>query len=153
MHHETRNKGDMNKKEILKQLHSYDEMVEASMGLSYPSPSVRALMNEVEKPVKVFNVIQTSNVDGQILVNVTPCESFEIAKAVMDEEVNTLLTEETSKYYGIDLDEMEKRTQDEDDWDCGFNIDRDENHIYITCNVDDYYEYIDIEEKELETNC
>ena len=110
-------------------------------------------MNEVEKPVKVFNVIQTSNVDGQILVNVTPCESFEIAKAVMDEEVNTLLTEESSKYYGIDLDEMEKRTKDEDDWEHDFTIDRDENHIYITCNVDDFYEYIDIEEKELKTNC
>ena len=143
----------MNKKEILKQLHSYDEMVEASMGLSYPSPSVRALMNEVEKPIKVFNVIQESNVDGKILINVTPCESFEIAKAVMNKEVNTLLTEETSKYYGIDLDEAERRTNNEDDWDNDFNIERDESHIYITCNVDDYYEYIKIEEKELKTNC
>lgn len=142
----------MNKKEILKQLHSYDEMVEENMDLSYPSRSVRALMDEVEKPIKVFNVIQESNVDGQILVNVTPCESFKIAKAVMDKEVNTLLTEETSKYYGIDLDEMEKRTNDEEDWDNDFNVERTKDHIYITCNVDDYYEYINIEEKVLKAN-
>ena len=143
----------MNKKEILKQLHSYDEMVEASMGLSYPSPSVRALMEEVEKPVSVFNVIQVSNVNGETLVNVTPCADFETAKAVMDEEVRTLLSEETSKYFGIDLDLIEQKTKDEENWDCDFSLDRDENHFYITCNVDDYHEYIDIEEKVMKGNC
>ena len=99
--------------------------------------------------MKVYNVIQTSNCDGEILVNVTPCADKKKKKKVMDDEIRTLLSEETSKYYGIDLDEMEKRTQDEDEWDYDFNVDRDENHIYITCNVDNYYEWIDIEEKEI----
>lgn len=99
--------------------------------------------------MKVYNVIQTSNCDGEILVNVTPCADFETAKKVMDDEIRTLLSEETSKYYELDLDEMEKRTQDADDWEREFNVDRAENHIYITCNVDNYYEWIDIEEKEI----
>jgi hypothetical protein len=99
--------------------------------------------------MKVYNVIQTSNCDGEILVNVTPCADFETAKKVMDDEIRTLLSEETSKYYKLDLDDMEKRTQDADDWECEFNVDRAENHTYITCNVDNYYEWIDIEEKEI----
>jgi hypothetical protein len=99
--------------------------------------------------MKVYNVIQTSNCDGEIIVNVTPCANFKTAKKIMDDEVRTLLSEETSKYYELDLDDMEKRTQDEDDWEHEFNVDRAEDHIYITCNVDNYYEWIDIEEKEI----
>ena len=98
---------------------------------------------------KVFILVQTSNCDGEILVNVTPCADFETAKKVMNDEVHTLLSEKTSKYYGLDLDDIEKRTQDEDDWECEFNVDRAEDHINITCNVDDYYEWINIEEKEI----
>ena len=144
----------MEKNEILKVLHSYDDMVAKRPHLSYPVASVKALMAEVEKPIKVFNVIQQSNCDGEIIVNVTPCASFNAAKAIMDEEIRTLLTEESSKYFGLDLDEAEKRTNDEDDWDNDFNVERTEDHIYITCNVDDFYEYIDIEEKVLQTiNC
>ena len=144
----------MEVKDILKVLHSYDDMVAKRPHLSYPAASVKALMEAVEKPIMVFNVIQESNVDGEILVNVTPCASFNAAKAVMDEEIRTPLTDEHSKYYGLNLDEMEKRTNDEDDWDNDFNVERTEDHIYITCNVDDYHEYIEIEEKVLQTiNC
>ena len=98
---------------------------------------------------KVWIVIQESNVDGEISVNVTPCASLKVAQAVVKDEINTLLSEKTSKYYGLDLDEMEKRTQDEEDWDNDFNVERTEDHVYITCNVDDYHEYIEIEEKEV----
>ena len=55
---------------------------------------------------KIFNVIQTSNCDGEILVNVTPCADFETAKKVMDDEIDTLLSD--GKYSGLDLDEIEK---------------------------------------------
>ena len=119
----------MNKeiKELLEHLHSYDKMVERNKNLSYPTASVQALMEEVEEPIKVFNVIQTSNVDGQILVNVTPCADVHSAKAIMDEEIRTLLSE--GKYEGL----------------------RDELSFYLECVYDDYYERIEIEEKELKT--
>lgn len=97
---------------------------------------------------KIWIVIQESNVDGEININVTPCVSLEIAQAVVKEEVDTLISEE-GKYFGLDLDELEKRTQDEDDWDCDFNFERTETTLYLTCNVDDYHEYFDIVEKEI----
>lgn len=102
--------------------------------------------------MKVFNVVQTSKCDGNVHVNVTPCADFETAKKIMDDEVNTLLSEETSFYHGIDLDHLEKCTKDEEAWDNDFNVDRGKDHIYITCNVDDYFEWIDIEEKEIVKN-
>ena len=42
--------------------------------------------------MKVYNVIQTSNCDGEILVNVTPCADLHSAQAIMDDEINTLLS-------------------------------------------------------------
>ena len=71
--------------------------------------------------MKVYNVIQTSNCDGEILVNVTPCADLHSAQAIMGEEIRTLLSE--GKYSGLDLNEIEQNN--------------------------DYYERIDIEEKEL----
>ena len=43
--------------------------------------------------MKVYNVIQTSNCDGEILVNVTPCADLHSAQAIMDDEIRTLLSE------------------------------------------------------------
>ena len=94
--------------------------------------------------MKVYNVIQTSNCDGEILVNVTPCADLHSAQAIMGEEIRTLLSE--GKYSGLDLNEIE---QNNDDTDCGYTLERNETSFYIDCLYDDYYERIDIEEKEL----
>ena len=93
---------------------------------------------------KVYNVIQTSNCDGEILVNVTPCADLHSAQTIMDDEIRTLLSE--GKYSGLDLNEIE---QNNDDADCGYTLERNETSFYIDCLYDDYYERIDIEEKEL----
>lgn len=95
---------------------------------------------------KVYNVIQTSNCDGEILVNVTPCADLHSAQAIMDDEVRTLLSE--GKYSGLDLDEIE-RDQNDDDADCDYTLERNDTLFYIVCLYDDYSERIEIEEKEI----
>lgn len=96
--------------------------------------------------MKVYNVIQTSNCDGEILVNVTPCADLHSAQAIMDDEIRTLLSE--GKYRGLDLDEIE-RDQNDDDADCGYTLERSDTSFYIGCLYDDYFERIEIEEKEI----
>ena len=93
---------------------------------------------------KVYNVIQTSNCDGEILVNVTPCADLHSAQAIMDDEIRTLLSE--GKYEGLDLDEIE-RDQDDDNADCDYTLERSDTLFYIDCLYDDYSERIEIEEK------
>ena len=99
---------------------------------------------------KVYNVIQTRICDVEVLVNVTPCANLEIAKSVMDEEVNTLLSE--GKYSGLDLDEIE-RDQNDDDSDCDYILERSDDSFYLGCKYDDYSERIEIEEKEIVNRC
>ena len=89
--------------------------------------------------MKVYNVIQTSNCDGEILVNVTPCADLHSAQAIMDDEIRTLLSE--GKYSGLDVDD--------DDADCRYTLERSDTSFYIDCLYDDYYERIEIEEKEI----
>ena len=96
--------------------------------------------------MKVYNVIQTSNCDGEILVNVTPCADLHSAQAIMDEEIHTLLSE--GKYKGLDLDEIE-RDQNDEDADCDYTLERSETSFFIDCLYDDYSERIEIEEKEI----
>ena len=96
--------------------------------------------------MKVYNVIQTSNCDGEILVNVTPCADLHSAQAIMDDEIRTLLSE--GKYIGLDLDEIE-RDQNDDDADCDYTLERNDTLFYIDCLYDDYSERIEIEEKEI----
>lgn len=95
---------------------------------------------------KVYNVIQTSNCDGEILVNVTPCADLKSAQSVMKEEVDILLS--SGKYEGLDLDEIE-RDQNDDDADCDYTLERNDTLFYINCLYDDYSERIEIEEKEI----
>jgi hypothetical protein len=123
-------------------------MVAKRPDLSYPAITVKELMAAVEKPIKVFDVLQESNVDGEIHINVTPCASLKIAQAVMNKEVETLLSEKTSKYYGLDLDEIEKAQKD-DNADCDYYLDRNDTSFYLEITCDDYYEHIDIIEKEM----
>lgn len=111
------------------------EMLEKELGLD-------------EEPEKVWLVKQESNVDGQIIFNVTPCKDKESAAKVVADEVHTLLTESTP-YLGA-LDYIEGRKEVDDD--CPFswdgNIDGQEG-FYISTVCDDYYEQITIEEKEI----
>lgn len=95
---------------------------------------------------KIYNVIQTSNCDGEILVSVTPCADLDSAKAVMNEEIDTLLSE--GKYSGLNLDEIE-RDQNDDEADCDYILKRDEESFLIALAYDDYFENIEIEEKEI----
>lgn len=96
--------------------------------------------------MKVYNVIQTSNCDGEILVNVTPCADLHSAQAIMDDEIRTLLSE--GKYSGLDLGEIE-RDQNDDGADCDYTLERNDTLFYIDCLYDDYSERIEIEEKEI----
>ena len=96
--------------------------------------------------MKVFNVIQTSNCDGEILVNVTPCADLHSAQAIMNEEIETLLS--SGKYEGLNLDAIEKE-QNDIDADCDYALERNDTLFYIGCIYDDYSERIEIEEKEI----
>lgn len=95
---------------------------------------------------KVYNVVQTSICDGEILVNVTPCADLHSAQAIMNEEIRTLLSE--GKYDGLDLDEIE-RDQNDDEADCDYILERTEDTFYLGMRYDDYSERIEIEEKEI----
>lgn len=95
---------------------------------------------------KVWIVLQESNVDGEIIIDVTPCADFKTAKSVMVEKINALLTE--GNFEGLDLDEIE-RDQDDEDADCDYALERNDTSFYIDCLYDDYYERINIMEKEI----
>jgi hypothetical protein len=85
---------------------------------------------------KIYLVIQESNVDGEIYINVVPCSSLEVAQKVMTEEKNTILNE--SPHY-----------KDYKDCPEDYEIEETETHIYIDSLYDDYYENIYIQEKEI----
>ena len=93
---------------------------------------------------KVYIVLQESNVDGERLINVTPCASKETAKAIIDEEIRALLS--SGKYEGLDLDEIE-RDQNDGEADCDFYLERDETSFFLECVYDEYNDKIDILEK------
>lgn len=89
--------------------------------------------------MKIYNVIQESNVDGEIFINVTPCVSEELAKKILKENKETILNE--SYHFGKD-----KNSDDDYEY---FDIEDTETAFYINDSCDNYYEYIKIEEKEL----
>ena len=99
---------------------------------------------------KVYNVVQTSICDGEILVNVTPCADLHSAQAIMNEEIRTLLSE--GKYDGLDLDEIE-RDQNDDEADCDYILECMEHTLYLCMWYDDYSELIKIDEKEFFKIC
>ena len=96
---------------------------------------------------KVWILLQESNCDGEISINVTPCASLETAKSKMQAEIYTLMNE-SGKFSGLDLDDIEINQNDEDA-DCDYSLDRNDTSFYISCNYDDYYEHLDIIEKEI----
>lgn len=93
--------------------------------------------------MKIFNVIQESNCNGEISVNVTPCKTLKRAKEVMDDEINTLISE-SKPYKGLYLDNIKEK-----DHEALYYVERTETSIFISLNYDDYYEDIKIEEKEV----
>ena len=85
---------------------------------------------------KIWLVTQESKVDGQIMFNVVPCISEETAKKVMQDEIRTLLNE---SHFIAFID----RPDD-------FILEQTETSYYIEDTCDDYYEDINIEEKEIQ---
>lgn len=88
--------------------------------------------------MRIFNLIQESNVDGEIIVNVIPCASIELAQKAMDKEIATLISE-SPRYKNLNINNPN------DD----FIVERSERNTFIKMVNDDYYEYFRIDEKEL----
>lgn len=88
---------------------------------------------------KIWIVTQESNVDGEILFNVTPCATEEVAKKVLEQLKKETLSNghfgDYEELLGTD-EEYEVYTDNDDEF-------------YIDDACDDYYEDIRIEEKEI----
>lgn len=97
--------------------------------------------------MKIYLVMQESNVDGEILINVTPCSTIDKAREEMKKEIDTLITE-SKPYKGINLEEI-ALAQDNDNNDCGFTFEQTNDSFYLSCDYDDYYEHLTITEKEI----
>lgn len=89
---------------------------------------------------KIWIVSQESNVDGEISFNVTPCASEETAKEVFKEPKDTILNKSGhfAKENNTEEDMLEYEIEDTDTY----------FFIYDTC--DDYYEVINVFEKEIQ---
>ena len=84
---------------------------------------------------KIWIVLQESNVDGELIIDATPCESLKLAKEVLKEEKEYILNESFhfSRMSDSDMEEME--------------IEESDTSYYINDPCDDYYEDIKIIEK------
>ena len=93
---------------------------------------------------KIWLVTQESNVDGEILFNVTPCATEEVAKKVFEQLKKEILTNghfSTAQEYmegGKDMDECDFSWEDDTD-----------GKFFIEDLYDDYYEFILMYEKEI----
>ena len=87
---------------------------------------------------KIWIVLQESNVDGELIIAATPCESLELAKEVLEEEKEYVLNE--SFHYSRMSDEDMKEME----------IEETDTRYYINDPYDDYYEDIKIIEKKIE---
>ena len=87
--------------------------------------------------MKVFNLIQESNVDGELIINPTPCKTLEIAKKVLSDEKELILNDSYhfGKINNTDVDIAE------------FEIEESDTSFYINDPCDDYYEDIKIVER------
>lgn len=89
---------------------------------------------------KIYLMLQESNVDGEILINIVPCSTMEKAKEVLEEEKNTILNE---SYH------FSGRTPEELKEDFYVDEEEDGTYWYINDESDDYYEELKIVEKEV----
>ena len=83
---------------------------------------------------------QESNVDGEIHFNVVPCKDKETALRVFKKEKKWVL-KESLHYSKFTKEEL----ANEDD----FTIEETDNRYFIMDNCDDYWEELEIEEKEI----
>ena len=89
---------------------------------------------------KIWLVTQESMVNGEILFNVVPCNSFEKAKSIFDEEINAIFNED-NHFGGHTAEEREEL----------FDIEQEEDKsFFIFDPCDDYYESILMYEKEIQ---
>ena len=86
--------------------------------------------------MNVWIVVQESCVDGEILVNVVPCISKEVAKVVLKEQKETILKE---SYHFSKFSEEEIAEE--------FEVEESEDSFLIFDPNDTYYEDIKIVEK------
>jgi hypothetical protein len=86
--------------------------------------------------MKIFIVLQESNVDGELIINAVPCASLKLARKVLKEEKETILNE-SPHYMGRTKKELEE----------DFEIEETKNSWYINDPCDDYYEDIKIVDK------
>lgn len=102
---------------------------------------------------KVWIVTQHSVVDGEHLINVTPCFDYDVARCVMLQEVNTLLNE-SPKYKDAKryiTDDLNQELSDEEWNDCPYEWENEnDTSFYIKTLYDDYSETITIEEKDIQ---
>ncbi len=101
-----------------------------------------------DEPEKVYIVKRESNVDGQIIFNVTPCKDRETAVKIVADEVHTLLNESTQFRGAMDYIEGRKEVDDDCPFSWDGNLDGSEG-FYIDNICDDYYEEIIIDEEKL----
>lgn len=79
---------------------------------------------------KTYIVVQESNVDGNVVSDIIPCVSMNVAKRVMREKKNSLL-HVFGHFKDCDINEME--------------VEEGEERYFIQDPVDDYYELLYIQ--------
>lgn len=115
-------------------------------GTQYDSSAREAIVRNLISDYVIYNpecltksylVVQESNVDGDILVNVVPCASLGIAKRVLRDEKELILNDSYhfGKINNTDVDIAE------------FEIEESDTSFYINDPCDDYYEDIKIVER------
>ena len=84
----------------------------------------------------VWLLIQESNVDGEIIVSVTPFSTEKKVRKALDETKREIITD-YHHYKQFSEEELKEY----------FTIDESENGYFIEDNTDDYYECLRIEKK------
>lgn len=88
---------------------------------------------------KIYIVVQESNVDGEIFINVTPCKTRKTSRELLKETKETILNE--SGHFC-------KKNNTEDDFKA-YEIEEKETKFFILDPCDDYYEDVYIVERVL----
>ncbi len=83
----------------------------------------------------IWLVKRESNIDGERIFNAIPCSSLEIAKEVMQKEIEAILCNGFFEGY-----------KNGDDW---ANVEQSETEYFISAAYDSYDELITIEKREL----
>jgi hypothetical protein len=88
-----------------------------------------------EEPKEVWIVTHESNLDGEVIFSVTPCETEEIAKKVFEKAKTKIM--ESPIYKGYE--------ENKDD----YHVVDANHHYFIRTSSDDYYEDIAFYKKEM----